>query len=53
VVLEHNPTVEQAVGDAQQTVAIRTVDDDLSFAKMAICLQNKQMKVHSTWLESM
>ena len=24
----------------------------LSFAKIAIYLQNKQMKVHSTWLES-
>jgi hypothetical protein len=27
--------------------------DVLSLAKIAICLQYKQMKVHSTWLESM
>ena len=29
-----------------------TVKTMLSFAKIAIYLQNKQMKVHSTWLES-
>ena len=31
----------------------RKMMERLSFAKIAICLQNKQMKVHSTWLESM
>jgi hypothetical protein len=30
----------------------RSADCGLSLAKIAICVQIKQMKVHSTWLES-